>query len=177
MMQVQKQFFNTSFFEYKQTQKTPIMNIIFDLSGVIFDNTTTHSQAHPYGARVLSPINPGTTIRLLNDCIKEGHRLFILSNMSQDDILYLQHNPQAARIFKCFEDIILGPVVGIKKPDPRIFKYLLNKHVLEPENSIFIDDQVINLEAAEKAGISKGIHCDNFNFVEVRKKLEFYGAL
>ncbi len=176
-MQTQKQFFNTSFFQYQKIQKTPIMNIIFDLSGVIFGHSPATTQTHQYGATVLSPINPGTTIRLLNDCIKEGHRLFILSNMSQDDLLYLQHHPQGARIFKYFEDIILGPVVGIKKPDPRIFSYLLNKHVLDPEHSIFIDDQIINLEAAEKAGISKGIHCDNFNFIEIRKKLESYGAL
>ena len=176
-MQTQKHFLNTHFFQYQKTQKTPIMNIIFDLSGVIFDNAITYSQAHPHGAKLLSPINPGTTIRLLNDCIKEGHRLFSISNMSQEDILYLNHNAQAARIFKCFEDIILGPVVGIKKPDPRIFKHLLTKHVLDAEHSIFIDDQIVNLEAAEKAGISKGIHCNNFNFTEIRKKLESYGAL
>lgn len=162
---------------YTSTQKSPIMNIIFDLNGVIFDNVISYSNTYPYGTKIVSPVNPGTIIRLLNDCKQQGHRLFIVSNMLKETIELLKSHPSSANIFSYFEDIILGPVVGIKKPDPRIFTYLLYKHKLNPEHSVFIDDQKINLDAAEKVGISKGIQCTDFNFTNIRTQLRDFGAL
>ena len=177
MMHREKTLSIKALFHLHQQTESSIMNIIFDLSGVIFGNTPVYNSTHQYGATVLSPIHPGTTLRLLQDCITKGHRLFVLSNMSESDLAYLQHHPLSSQILDCFQDIILGPAVGIKKPDPRIFSYLIDKHGLNEEHSIFIDDQIINLEAAHKAGISKNIHCNDFNFSAIRKELEHYGAL
>lgn len=154
------------------------MNIIFDLSGVLFrTHTSERCSIQNKFACALKPVNPAVTTRLLFDCIKNGHRLFILSNLSRESFDFLSADPQSARLFDYFEDIILSSKIGIKKPDPRIFDYLLTKHRLDARSSVFIDDQQINLKAAEQAGITKGILCSDFNFGLVREQLEFHGAL
>lgn len=154
------------------------MNIIFDLSGVLFNaNASKPCSIQNKLACALRPINPAASIRLLHDCIQNGHRLFVVSNLPVASFEFLMADPQAARLFNYFEDIVLSDKVGIQKPDPRIFSYLLEKHKLDPRNSVFIDDEKVNLEAAHKAGITKGIHCLNFNFGAVRSQLEVHGVL
>ncbi len=154
------------------------MNIIFDLSGVLFEtHTSKPCSVQNRFACALKPINPTVSTRLLFDCIKNGHRLFIISNLSEESFDFLSADPQSARLFNYFEDIILSSKIGISKPDPRIFNYLLTKHRLDARNTVFIDDQKINLKAAEYAGITKGILCSDFNFGSVRQQLELHGAL
>jgi hypothetical protein len=154
------------------------MNIIFDLSGVLFGtHTSKPCSIQNRFACALTPINAGASMRILYDCLKSGHRLFVISNLNLESFDFLSADPQAARLFNYFEDIILSDHIGIQKPDPRIFDYLIEKHGLAPQNSVFIDDQLINLKAAEQAGIKKGIHCTDFNFGSLRQQLEVHGAL
>lgn len=154
------------------------MNIIFDLNGVLFGSQiSTPCSIQSKFACALKPINPAVSMRLLFDCIKNGHRLFIISNLSKESFDFLSADPQSARLFNYFEDIILSDKIGIKKPDLRIFDYLLHKYRLDPRSSVFIDDQQINLKAAEQVGITKGILCSDFNFESVRQQLELHGVL
>lgn len=154
------------------------MNIIFDLSGVLFGSLVSKPcSVQNKFACALKPVNPVVSMRLLFDCIKNGHRLFIISNLSAERFDFLSADPQSARLFNYFDDIILSSKIGISKPDPRIFNYLLNKHRLNPQSSVFIDDQMDNLNAAKQAGITKGILCSDFNFGSVRQQLKIHGAL
>ena len=41
-----------------------------------------------------------------------------------------------------------------KKPDLQIFRYLLDTYSLEPQASVFIDDQQDNIEAARALGFN-----------------------
>lgn len=178
-MQVQKQGnLATDLVPFLDKQRSINMNIIFDLSGVLFEaHTSNPCSVQNRFACALQPINPGVSMRILHDCLKNGHRLFVISNLNVESFDFLSADPQAARLFNYFEDIILSGHIGIQKPDPRIFDYLLNKHALDPQHSVFIDDQLINLEAAEQAGITKGILCNDFNFGSLRQQLELHGAL
>ncbi len=153
------------------------MNIIFDLSGVLFDSHIEVGYIPKGAAIALKPADFSKTIRLLSDCIKQGHRLFVISNWTKEWYEFLMADPQTAQMFKLFDDIILADSVGIKKPDPRIFSYLIEKHRLDPFRCIFIDDQQINLNAAQKAGIIKGILCKDLNICQVRQELQIHGAL
>jgi FMN phosphatase YigB (HAD superfamily) len=154
------------------------MNIIFDLSGVLFGTQTSKPcSIQNRFACALRPINPVNSLKLLHDCIQSGHRLFIVSNLTAEDFDFLKADPQALRVFNYFEDIVLAGKVGIQKPDPRIFNYLLEKHGLDPHSSVFIDDEAVNLYGAEQAGITKGILCSDHNFNSIRQELELHGAL
>nr|WP_316354646.1 HAD-IA family hydrolase [Candidatus Trichorickettsia mobilis] len=47
-----------------------------------------------------------------------------------------------------FKDIIVSAEVGILKPDPKIYQHLLNKHNIDPFDSVFVDDLMANVESA-----------------------------
>ena len=159
-------------------QKAISMNIIFDLTGVLFASyETIDAQAPRSGAYSLQLINPGKTFRLLADCKKKGHRLFVVSNLSKDWYQFLQADPQAAQLFSYFEDVVLADSIGVKKPDPRIFNHLIQRNFLNPNHCIFIDDTPLNLKGAQRAGINKGILCKDFNLLNVRKSLQNHGVL
>ena len=153
------------------------MNIIFDLSGVLFSSHVGDSTGNPGAVLALKPINFPFIIKLLHDCIKQGHRLFVVSNWPKELYEFLQYDPQTAAMFELFDDVILADTIGIKKPDPRIFDHLLEKHRLNAERCIFIDDKQINLQAAQQVGICKGILCQNLNLEQVRQDLQLHGAL
>ena len=63
---------------------------------------------------------------------------------------------------------------GVIKPDPRIFRILLERYRIAPEEAVFIDDNPGNATAATSLGIH-GIH---FRSPELlRRELESVGLL
>jgi 2-haloacid dehalogenase len=56
-----------------------------------------------------------------------------------------------------FDDIVVSGAEGVMKPDPRIFRILLQRQRIEPQSAVFIDDVAANAAAAGALGIH-GIH-------------------
>lgn len=52
-----------------------------------------------------------------------------------------------------FEVFVLSCKVGVRKPDPRIYKIALEKLNLSAESCVFIDDKLENIEEAKKLGM------------------------
>jgi epoxide hydrolase-like predicted phosphatase len=53
-----------------------------------------------------------------------------------------------------FDEMIISAEVGLIKPDPRIYRFALEKIGAQPEESVFLDDVLINVEAARSVGMS-----------------------
>lgn len=53
-----------------------------------------------------------------------------------------------------FDAMIISAEVGLIKPDPRIYRLALAKLGAQPEESVFIDDVAINVEAARSVGMA-----------------------
>lgn len=84
-------------------------------------------------------------------------QLLALTNFSAETYPIAQDRyPFLAR----FEDVLVSGVVGLKKPDPRIYRMLLERHGLSPQEVLFIDDQERNILAAAKLGMST-VHCQD----------------
>ena len=49
-----------------------------------------------------------------------------------------------------FDTILISDAEGISKPDPQIFYYMCKEHSVKPEESLFIDDVIANIEVAKK---------------------------
>ncbi len=47
-----------------------------------------------------------------------------------------------------FDEMIISAEVGLMKPDPRIYRLALEKLGVQPEESVFLDDVLVNVEAA-----------------------------
>jgi len=56
-----------------------------------------------------------------------------------------------------FDKMIISAEVGAAKPEPRIFQIALEQFGVKPNEAVFVDDFLINIEGCEKVGI-KGIH-------------------
>jgi putative hydrolase of the HAD superfamily len=56
-----------------------------------------------------------------------------------------------------FDELIISAEVGLVKPDPRIFHLALEKLGEKPTESVFLDDVLVNVEAARSTGMT-GIH-------------------
>lgn len=52
-----------------------------------------------------------------------------------------------------FTDGIFSHKVGVRKPDPEIYQYALEKTQTPPQETVFIDDKPIMLEPAKKLGM------------------------
>jgi putative hydrolase of the HAD superfamily len=90
------------------------------------------------------------TVELLYRLHAQGHNLFCLSNMHPEFIDYLERRYD---FWGVFNDVVVSCRVRLCKPEPEIFEHILVKHVLNPAETLFIDDTVINLTAASAFGI------------------------
>ena len=59
-----------------------------------------------------------------------------------------------------FEGIVVSGDEKLKKPDPAIYKLLLERYQLKAADCVFIDDRADNVEAAVALGF-EGIHFSN----------------
>jgi 2-haloacid dehalogenase len=56
-----------------------------------------------------------------------------------------------------FDGVVISGEEGVIKPDPRIFRVLLERYRIAPHEAVFIDDNPANAAAAEALGM-RGIH-------------------
>ena len=98
------------------------------------------------------------TESLIEDLKGAGYRLFVLSNMSKDYIEFLRK----LSVFQHFEGEIISCEVNLIKPEKEIYQLLLDTYNLDPEQTMFIDDRVENVEAAATLGIAP-FHFDRRN--------------
>ena len=87
----------------------------------------------------------------IRECKAKGYKLYVLSNWDAESFAVLKK--MYPDLFNLFDGIVVSGEVGLMKPDPAIYQYLLETFDLDPDYTIFIDDQEENKEAAEQAGI------------------------
>lgn len=102
---------------------------------------------------------------------KKGYRLYVLSNASNS---FYQYFPRFAPL-DYFDGTVVSCDIHMIKPDVRIYRYLLDKYKLVPEECFFIDDMADNIAGAEKAGIRGSVFHGDFE--EIRKNLRRIASL
>jgi len=89
--------------------------------------------------------------------LRKKYRTAILSNAPS---AFFRDILEKNDLEKYFNEIIVSSEVGHIKPNREIFDIALKKLAVKPSEAIFTDDNIKNIEAAEKLGI-KGIHFVN----------------
>lgn len=97
---------------------------------------------------IMFPLELNT--RLLPELKKQGYRLFYLSNFPVDIFEEVKNDYY---FFKHFEGGIISSEVKCSKPDKKIFRLLLEKYNLAPEECLYVDDIEINVTAAISIGM------------------------
>jgi len=85
---------------------------------------------------------------------QRGIRTYALTNFSAETY------PLAVARFPFLNDFdgaLVSGVEGLIKPDPAIYRLLMERHGIEPSRAVFIDDRLENVEAAQRVGLH-GIH-------------------
>jgi 2-haloacid dehalogenase len=89
------------------------------------------------------------TVAVLDELRTADVRLLALSNWSGETFPVAR--PRYP-FLDWFEGIVISGDEGLIKPDPRIFAVLSERYGLVPEATVFVDDQVDNVEAAAGLG-------------------------
>ena len=88
--------------------------------------------------------------------LSQKYRLFLLSNTDSIHIEQFQHKagiPFYRDFYQCFEKVYFSFELGMRKPDSAIFEFVIKEHHLLPKNTLFVDDNLQNIESAEKLGL------------------------
>lgn len=85
-----------------------------------------------------------------------NYNLFLLSNTNELHISWIQENwgmPLYNTFKNCFDHFYLSHEMKMRKPNTDIFAYVLKKHSLVAQETLFVDDTQENTAAAKRLGI------------------------
>ncbi len=95
-------------------------------------------------------------IKLLEN-LRNDYRIYLLSNTN---IIHSKiYNEQlmslsgGKNLKNYFDKVYYSYEVGLRKPNPEIFKIVLDENGLSSENTLFIDDTLEHIESARKIGL------------------------
>ncbi len=81
---------------------------------------------------------------------QEKYQIFALTDNIREIITYLK---QQYDFWQYFSGVVVSAEVGCLKPSAEIFQHLLKNHSLNPAETVFIDDLLINIEGARSQGM------------------------
>ena len=87
---------------------------------------------------------------LLEHAQQAGLRVFGLTDNIKEIVAHLR---QQYDFWQWFEAVVVSAEVGMMKPHPEIFQYLLQHHQLHADETVFIDDHLPNIAAASSLGM------------------------
>lgn len=89
-------------------------------------------------------------VRVLRNLAKTKYELFGLTNWSQETFPYALKHYDFFQLFG--GKIVVSGAEHLIKPDPQIWKLLLERYQIKAEESVFIDDNRKNIEVANSLG-------------------------
>lgn len=60
----------------------------------------------------------------------------------------------ASRVFALFDDIVESSKIGLRKPDPAIYRLACERLGVAPEHTVYLDDLGVNLKPARAMGMT-----------------------
>jgi haloacid dehalogenase superfamily, subfamily IA, variant 3 with third motif having DD or ED/haloacid dehalogenase superfamily, subfamily IA, variant 1 with third motif having Dx(3-4)D or Dx(3-4)E len=111
------------------------------------------------------------TIALVKEVKERGYAVYGLSNWSAEKFKLVR--PRYP-FFDLFDDMVISGEVKMAKPDPRIFRLLVERNGKTPQECIYIDDSEDNYRAASQVGL-QAIHYQSSG--QLRQELQKRGVL
>lgn len=94
--------------------------------------------------------------------LRERYSIGLLSNASSS---FLRGLLKDHDLEKYFDEIVISSEVGLIKPSPEAFHHILSKLRVEPDEALFIDDNIHNVQGAQQVGIA-AIHFTRADILE-----------
>jgi putative hydrolase of the HAD superfamily len=119
--------------------------------GASWDNARMH-ELWAADFRSWLSINPGT-IEVLADLKAGGTKLALLSNAGPDFGSYFRRGP----LGDFFEAYYVSGELGLLKPQPEIYQYVLSDLGISAAEAVFTDDREVNVRGAQTLGITSHV--------------------
>ncbi len=99
---------------------------------------------------------PDAVPELLQNC-RNHYSIYLLSNTNHSHIeaflLSLKHNFKDLDFDAFFDRTYYSYKIGLRKPETEVFDYVIQDAGLQPNETLFIEDTLKNVEGARQAGI------------------------
>lgn len=105
------------------------------------------------------------TVEIIDELKKKGNKVCLLSNLRKIDFEWFKTVYDVSK----FDELFLSYEMHINKPNLEIYKKMINKLEVLPEQIYFFDDSKSNVEAAKQCGIQAFLVTGN-TIKEVFKK-------
>jgi 2-haloacid dehalogenase len=92
---------------------------------------------------------PGT-VEILSELHAAGTQVVALTNWSAETFCIAR---QRFGFLDLFDGIVVSGEERVAKPDPLIFRVLVERYSLDPGSTLFVDDRQDNVDAAEVVGL------------------------
>ncbi|HEX9954501.1 MAG TPA: HAD family phosphatase [Allosphingosinicella sp.] len=102
-----------------------------------------------FGETITDPV-PGVHA-IVEELDARGVPLFGITNFSAD--FWGPFRAREEAFFRRFRDIVVSGEEKMLKPDPAIYFLALKRFGLKPDEALFIDDRLINVEGARAVGM------------------------
>lgn len=153
-------------FDALETGKIEAATFYDELNQFLQTNFTHEQLATAWNAMLLDW--PLRRLQILQQ-LQNQFDLFLLSNTNSiHEAAFTQSLQQThgiPSIALYFDKAYFSHRLGLRKPDPKAFQYILDTHGLSPAATLFIDDSVQHIEAAQSLGIQT-IHLSNGMTIE-----------
>ena len=105
--------------------------------------------------QILTPIQG--SIDILKTLKKQGYSLYLLSNFHKEAFNEVF---KKYKFFENFDGKVVSYEVSLLKPEKKIYLHLCSTYNIKPEETLFIDDTLVNIIVAKELGF-KTIHFRN----------------
>ena len=148
----------------------PIATCVAELCGRFPDQSTLIAA---YDARWEDMVRGAVedTVDLARTLKANGVPLYALTNFSSEKIALVRPRYD---FFALFDGMVVSGEIGMVKPDPAIYRHLLERFDLRAEETLFIDDSILNIAGAEAAGLN-AVHYRSAS--QLRSELARWGLL
>lgn len=123
----------------------------------IFKNIVNIVEVYPFATEWVQSIK------------QQGMKIYLLSNYSKTSF---EHDKRKFEFMKYVDGGIISYEVNYVKPEKEIYKALIDKYGINPQEAVFLDDVKENIKMAQELGINT-IHVTSHQ--EAVKELKYYG--
>ena len=159
----EREFIN--YFSYILLPEMPKFWEDYDRGVVTYDEVLTSLADYNDSSRELADANLRrsivtqeaipATVGLIESLKADKRKLYVLSNMSLEFIVFLRQQP----VYSMFDGEVVSCEEHVVKPEAEIYARLEERYGIEPSETLFIDDRRANVEAAIRRGWG-GYHFD-----------------
>lgn len=153
--EVYSQAIQNEWFDQYEIGAISSQRFINGILSLLQNQTSPNNIVHAWNAMLGDVIIEN--VRFVEELKKRGKRVYLLSNTNEIHIELAFKRWRSLEILspeELFEEVYLSHEVKLRKPDPEIFKKVIQDHDLVPTNSLFIDDSAQHIEGARSVGLN-----------------------